>query len=66
LDNLKVAINTKVTPITYMDRAVLMIEVRAGDEPVWYGDKLYIRDGPEKKSQEVFGEQIAAVYNLFR
>jgi hypothetical protein len=32
--------------------------------------KLYIRDGHEKKSQdvpqEVAGEQIAAVYNLFK
>jgi hypothetical protein len=63
---LKTATNTNVTPITYMDHTVLMIEVKAGNEPVWYGNKLYIRDGHEKKSQEVSGEQIAAVYNLFR
>ena len=67
---LKTAVNTKVTPITYMDHTVLMIEVRAGDEPAWYEGKLYIRDGHEKKSQdvpqEVAGEQISAVYNLFK
>ena len=67
---LKTAVNTKVTPITYMDHTVLMIEVRAGEEPAWYGGKLYIRDGHEKKSQdvpqEVAGEQISAVYNLFK
>ncbi len=44
-----------------------MIEVKAGDEPAWYdGKKLYIRDGHEKKPQEVSGEQTAAVYSLFK
>jgi predicted HTH transcriptional regulator len=63
---LKTVVNTNLTPITYMDHTVLMIEAKAGDQPAWYGDKLYIRDGHEKKPQEVSGEQIAAVYNLFR
>jgi hypothetical protein len=63
---LKTAVNTNLTPITYMDHTVLMIEAKAGDQPAWYGDKLYIRDGHEKKPQEVSGEQIAAVYSLFR
>lgn len=63
---LKTSVNTNLTPITYMEHTVLMIEVKAGNEPAWYGDKLYIRDGHEKKSQEVSGGQIAAVYNLFK
>lgn len=63
---LKTAVNTNLTPITYMDHTVLMIEVKAGNEPAWYGDKLYIRDGHEKKPQEVSGGQISAVYSLFR
>lgn len=63
---LKTAVNTTLTPITYMNHTVLMIEVKAGEQPAWYGDKLYIRDGHEKKPQEVSGEQIAAVYSLFR
>ncbi|MBD2578948.1 ATP-binding protein [Oscillatoria sp. FACHB-1406] len=63
---LKTLVNTSLTPITYMEHTVLMIEVKAGDQPAWYGDKLYIRDGHEKKPQEVSGEQINAVYSLFR
>lgn len=63
---LKTSVNTNLTPITYMEHTVLMIEVKAGNEPAWYGDKLYIRDGHEKKSQEVSGGQISAVYNLFK
>lgn len=63
---LKTSVNTNLTPITYMEHTVLMIEVKAGNEPAWYGGKLYIRDGHEKKSQEVSGEQISAVYSLFR
>jgi hypothetical protein len=65
-DWLKAAVNTNLTPITYMEHTVLMIEVRAGEEPAWYGDKLYIRDGHEKQPQDVSGGQIAAVYSLFR
>lgn len=54
---LKTAVNTNLTPITYRDHTVLMIEVKAGDQPAWYdGKKLYIRDGHEKKPQEVSGE----------
>ena len=63
---LKTVVNTNLTPITYMDYTVLMIEIRAGEEPAWYGDKLYIRDGHEKQPQDVSGGQIAAVYSLFR
>lgn len=63
---LKTSINTNLTPITYMNHTVLMIEVKAGNEPAWYDNKLYIRDGHEKKSQEISGDQIGAVYNLFK
>lgn len=40
--------------------------VNAGTEPVWYKNKLYIRDGHEKKPQEVSGAQVAAVCSLFK
>jgi hypothetical protein len=63
---LKTKINTSLTPITYHDHTVLMIEIHAGKEPVWYDNKLYIRDGHEKKAQEVSGEKISAVYSLFQ
>lgn len=63
---LKTSINTALTPISYNDHTVLMIEIQAGKEPVWYDNKLYIRDGHEKQPQELSGEKISAVYSLFQ
>ncbi len=63
---LKTQINTNLTPINYMDHTVLMIQIEAGSEPVWYQDKLYIRDGHEKQAQEKSGSQVNAVYTLFK
>lgn len=63
---LKTSINTSLTPITYHDHTVLMIEIKAGKEPVWYENKLYIRDGHEKQPQQLSGEKISAVYSLFQ
>ena len=63
---LKTSINTNVNPITYSGSTVLMIEINAGIEPVWHKNKLYIRDGNEKRPQEVSGAQVAAVYSLFK
>ncbi len=63
---LKTSINTNLTPITYKDHTVLMCTIQAGDEPVWYDDKLYIRDGHEKQPQEVSGKQVNAVFKLFQ
>ncbi len=65
-ESLKTQINTSLTPITYEEYTVIMLEIKAGTEPVWYKNKLYIRDGHEKKPQELSGEQINAVWNLFR
>lgn len=65
-ESLKTRINTSLTPITYERYTVLMLEISAGAEPVWYKDKLYIRDGHEKQPQELSGAQINAVWNLFR
>jgi hypothetical protein len=65
-DWLKTSINTNVNPITYSGNTVLMLEISAGAEPVWHKNKLYIRDGIEKKNQEVSGAQVAAVYSLFK
>jgi predicted HTH transcriptional regulator len=49
---LKTTVNTNLTPITYMEHTVLMIEVKASNEPAWYADKLYIRDGHEKNHKK--------------
>jgi hypothetical protein len=64
-EDLKTRINTSATPITYRGNTVLMLEIKAGNEPVWYKNKLYIRDGHEKVAQEVTGQQTQAVYKLF-
>ena len=63
---LKTQINTNLIPINYQDYTVLMIKIEAGNEPAWYKNKLYIRDGHEKQAQEKSGEQISAVYSLFK
>ena len=63
---LKTQVNTNLTPINYNNYTVLMIKIEAGNEPAWYKNKLYIRDGHEKQAQEKSGEQISAVYNLFK
>jgi hypothetical protein len=63
---LKTQINTSLLPINYMNYTVLKLTVKAGDSPVWYKEKLYIRDGHEKQPQEQSAEQINAVFSLFR
>ncbi len=63
---LKTQVNTSLTTINYINHTVLMLEVKAGSGPVWYKDKLYIRDGHEKQPQEKSGEQISAVFSLFQ
>lgn len=63
-DWLKAKINTSITPITYKGFTVLMIEVVSGDQPVWYKDVLFIRDGASCRA--VSGEEVNSVYNLFR
>lgn len=57
-------INTNITPITYKGFTVLMIEVVSGNEPVWYKEKMYIRDGASCK--EVVGKETNSIYNLFK
>ncbi|VEP15732.1 hypothetical protein H1P_3640005 [Hyella patelloides LEGE 07179] len=47
---LKTQVNTNLIPINYKDCTVLMIKVEAGNEPAWYKNKLYIRDGHEKQA----------------
>jgi predicted HTH transcriptional regulator len=53
-----------MTPITYRGFTVLMLEVENGIQPVWYKDKLFIRDGASHK-EVTKGEEINSVYNLF-
>jgi len=51
-------------PITYRGYTVLMITVKDIGEPVWYNDKLYLRDG--SSCREANGEEVRGVYALFK
>jgi len=53
-----------ITPITYQNHTVLMIEVECGDSPVYYKDLMYQRDGSNCK--EVTGAAQASVFKLFQ
>jgi hypothetical protein len=63
-DWLKRQVNARITPITYhMKYTVLMIEVAAGDQPVWYKENLWIREGTSCKKVE--GSNTNSVFKLF-
>lgn len=61
--SLKTRITKEITPITYHGHTVLMIKVSAGNEPVFFEDKLYQRDGAN--CVEVTGAKVADIYKLF-
>lgn len=56
-------ISKAITPITYHDKTVLMIEVECGTEPVYFKDKMYQRDGANCK--EVTGAAQGDIFKLF-
>ncbi|AFZ92803.1 GmrSD restriction endonuclease domain-containing protein [Bacillus velezensis] len=63
-EKLKSNINSKMSPINYKGKMVLMLEIESGEEPCWYGDEVYIRDGGQCK--QISGADLANVYSLFR
>lgn len=62
--DLKTRVTKNLTPITYHGNTVLMIIVQAGEEPVYYNDKLYCRDGAN--TIEVTGANQANIFKLFK
>ncbi|MGM9978043.1 MAG: DUF262 domain-containing protein [Clostridium sp.] len=62
--DLKTRITKVITPITYSGNTVLMIEVECGDEPIYYKDKMYSRDGAN--CIEVKGAKQAEIFKLFK
>ncbi|MEO0685010.1 MAG: hypothetical protein AAFY76_08195 [Cyanobacteria bacterium J06649_11] len=62
--DLKARVSKSATPITYHGKTVLMLEVEAGQEPVYFNDKMYERDGANCK--EVTGADQAKIFSLFR
>lgn len=63
-EKLKRQVISDAIPITYRGYTVLMIIVKDIGEPVWYDNKLFIRDGAS--CREVKGEKINGVYALFK
>lgn len=57
-------VSKSATPITYHGNTVLMLEIEAGNEPVFFNDKLYERDGANCK--EVTGADVVKIFNLFK
>lgn len=62
-DALKSRLTKEITPITYDNRTVLMIKVTPGEEPVYYKDQMYQRDGD--KTVEVKGKEQTNIFKLF-
>lgn len=63
-EKLKRQVISDSSPITYHGRTVLMFVVKDIGEPIWYNDKLFIRDGAS--CREVKGEKTKGVYALFK
>lgn len=63
-DGLKLSVNLKLNPINYRGKTVLMLEIDSGEEPCWYENELYIRDGGQCK--KVSGADVAHVYSRFK
>ncbi len=62
-DDLKVQVTKNITPITYSNRTVLMIEVLCRNSPVYYKEEMFVRDGAN--CTEVKGSKQASVFALF-
>ena len=56
-------VSKAITPITYHDKTILMIEVECGDSPVYFKEKMYQRDGANCK--EVTGSAQGDIFKLF-
>lgn len=57
-------VTKSITPITYHDKTVLMIEVECGSAPVYFNEKMYQRDGANCK--EVTGSAQGDIFRLFQ
>ncbi|MVO10881.1 DUF262 domain-containing protein [Flavobacterium sp. TP390] len=56
-------VSKTITPITYHNRTILMIEIQCGNSPIYYNDKMYHRDGSNTK--EVVGAAQGDIFKLF-
>ncbi len=61
--DLRARVSKSITPITYHDHTVLMIEVASGTAPVYYKDQMFERDGANCKV--VTGAAQGEIFKLF-
>lgn len=61
--DLRARVSKSITPITYHDQTILMIEVTAGDMPVYFKDEMFERDGANCKI--VKGAAQGTIFKLF-
>ncbi|MGQ1948613.1 GmrSD restriction endonuclease domain-containing protein [Geofilum sp. OHC36d9] len=60
---LKTRVTKDLTPITYHGQTILMVKVACGDEPVYFDEKLFQRDGAN--CVEVTGSKQKDIFKLF-
>lgn len=63
-NDLKTRITKAITPITYSNHTVLMIEVKCGNAPVYFKEKMFARDGAN--CIEITGSKQADIFKLFQ
>ncbi|MTH55567.1 DUF262 domain-containing protein [Bacillus mangrovi] len=63
-DRVKSNISSMMTPINYKEKTILMLEIECGDEPCWYGDEMYVREGGQCK--KINGADVALVFSRFK
>lgn len=61
---LKARVTKNITPITYHNNTALMIRIDSGNDPVYFEDKLYQRNGAN--CVEVKGGKQKDIYSLFK
>lgn len=60
---LRTRVTKNITPITYHGHTILMINISAGDEPVYFEERLYQREGAS--CVEVVGSKQKEIFKLF-
>lgn len=60
---LKTRVTKDLTPITYHGQTIIMIKVTCGEEPVYFDEKLFQRDGAN--CVEVTGSKQKDIFKLF-
>lgn len=63
-ENLKSNVVSKMNLLNYKGNSVLILEIECGEEPCWFEQELYVRDGGSCKL--VQGQDVGQVFARFR